>query len=125
MLNNFILIENGKEYQCNKIEEIVRLLLGDDYYNKTEDKKRETMELKATANYAIEKINHNWKDENEFILKDEITYILSLLRLNNLILLEKRDSNILTKTIDKSNIQDEYIIVNKWADSLLKDYIKE
>ena len=60
-----------------------------------------------------------------FIIKDEMTYILSLLMTNNIILLERKDSNIFTKSINKDNLEDNYIVVNAYAKELLSRYIEE
>ena len=60
--------------------------------------------------------------EGKFIIKDEITYILSLLTTGNILLLERIDSNIFTKDIDKLNYNDNYIIVNTFANELPKKY---
>lgn len=62
--------------------------------------------------------------ENKFIIKDEITYVLSLLITNKIILLERIDSNIYTANINKSEMKDNYVIVNKFAKELLKIYLK-
>ena len=60
---------------------------------------------------------------NENISEDITTekdFILSLLiDNNNLILLEKKDSNIFTEKLDKNKFNKNYIIVNKFAKQLL------
>ncbi len=119
MLKNLIVMEEQK-YECDTKEELVKLLLGSDYYDKTEQEKRKTMELKAEINRSVAIMNGEWDEQKDFILKDETTYILSLLRLNKILLLEKKDCNIFTKNIDKSQIKENYIIVNNWADKLLE-----
>lgn len=67
---------------------------------------------------------NNESVDDKFIIIDEMTYILSLLMTNNIILLERVNSNIYTGTIDKSKIKDNYIIVNKFAKELLESYLK-
>lgn len=126
-----IIIENENKIQCDTEEEVVKLLIDDNYYKLSPEEKTEKMEIKAMANcinnkMKIEKeIDINSEDvENKFIIKDEKTYVLSLLITNNIILLERIDSNIYTKTIDKSKMKDNYIIVNKYAKDLLKNYLK-
>ena len=59
------------------------------------------------------------------MIYDEITYILSLVILNRFILLEKKDSDIFTKNLDKSSMSDNYIILNTFAKKLLKEYIEK
>ena len=63
--------------------------------------------------------------ENIFVLYDEITHILSLAKIGKLVILEKTESNIFTKYIDKTNIQDNYVIVNKFVDEILSKYLSE
>ena len=48
-----------------------------------------------------------------------MTYILSLSIINKFMLLENIDSNIFTKELDKSQMDGNYIIVNKFAKELL------
>ena len=132
MLKKIIIIENDKKIQCDSEEEVIRLLIDNNYYKLTEEKKLEKREIKAMANC----INNNMKIvkeididtdniENKFIIKDEMTYILSLLMTNNIMLLERIDSNIYTGKINKSETKDNYIIVNKFAKMLLENYLKE
>ena len=129
MLRNLIIIENGQEYQFDTLEDIVKNLIDENYYNMTKEGKTNAMKMKALANCInnkMEVVQENTGNiENKFIIKDEITYILSLLKTNNIILLENKDSNYLTKDIDKSNMEDNYIIVNTFAKDLLNNYLNE
>ena len=63
-------------------------------------------------------------DENAFVLYDEILYILSMLKFNKIILLERTDANIFGRYINKENIKDNYIIINKFANDIMKKYLK-
>ena len=54
-----------------------------------------------------------------------MTYILSLLTTNNVILLERIDSNVFTQNLDKSKFNNNYVIVNKFAKELLKKYLSK
>ena len=63
-------------------------------------------------------------DKNAFIIYDEITYILSLLKFNKIILLEKTNANILGKYINKENIEENYLILNKFADEIMQKYLE-
>ena len=92
--------------------------------------KKKILEMKAFAHSIPFKVDivTNLEDVNsvdgKFVIYDEVTYILSLLLINNVTLLESTDSNIFTKYLDKSGITDNYIIVNKFAEELLKSYMK-
>ena len=126
MLKKLIIIENGKEVQCDTLEDLVKILIDENYYNMTEKEKIEKMTMKALANTLNNKmkvtqdISKIDNIEEKFIIKDEITYILSLVKTNNVLLLERRDSNILTGSLNKEYLKDNYIIVNTFAKELLR-----
>ena len=125
MLKKIIIIENNNKIQCDSEEEVVRLLIDDNYYELTEEKKLEKREIKAIANcinndMKIVKEIDNDNIENKFIIKDEMTYIFSLLMTNNIMLLERIDSNIYTGRMNKTGLKDNYIIVNKFGKRLLE-----
>lgn len=131
MLKKIIIIENNNQIQCDSEEEAIKILIDNNYYELTEEERLEKRKIKAMANC----INNNMKIvkeididtdnvENKFIIQDEMTYILSLLVTNNIILLERTDSNIYTGRINKSEIKDNYIIVNTFAKRLLENYLK-
>ena len=129
MLKNLIIIEDGQEYQFDTIEDIVKNLIDENYYNMTNEEKTNAMKMKALANCINTKMELTEENtdniDNKFIIKDEITYILSLLKTNSIILLENKDSKYLTGNIDKSNMEDNYIIVNNFATDLLNDYLNK
>ena len=131
MLKKIIIVENGKEIQCNTLEDVVKTLIDENYYNMTPFQKTEKMKMKALSNCinnkkeVVQELPVNAKEsiQDKFIIQDEITYILSLLTTNNILLLERKDSNIFTKDLNKENIKDNYIIVNTFAKELLSKYI--
>ena len=130
MLSKIIIIENDNKVQCDSEEEVIKLLIDKRYYELSEKEKLERREMKAIANCINNSFeiveNVNSKDlENKFVIKDETTYVLSLLIINKIILLERIDSNIYTSSIDKSNMKNNYIIVNKFAKELLKNYLEK
>jgi len=131
-LKDLILIENDRHNQFSSIEELISFILGDNYYNITDKEKRELMELNARAyclntNIKIATLNelNNNNVNNMFIIQDEISYILSLLIINRYTLLEKTTSNIFTSELNKDNIEDNYIIVNRFANELLDKHIRK
>ena len=133
MLKNIIIIEGDKQIQCNSEQELVKKLLCENYYDLSEEDKINMLKLKASANLLgnkfdiVEKqnITKEMDVENKFILLDEKTYILSLLMTNNITILEHVDSNIFVKYLDKSKFSKNYIIVNHFANNILKTYLKE
>ena len=129
MLSKIIIIENDNKVQCDSEEEVIKLLIDKRYYELSEKEKLEKREIKALANCINNKMqiveDADSEDiENKFRIKDEITYVLSLLITNKIILLERIDSNIYTANINKSEMKDNYVIVNKFAKELLKIYLK-
>ena len=49
---------------------------------------------------------------------------MSLLKFNKIILLEKTNANILGKYINKENIEENYLILNKFADEIMQKYLE-
>ena len=47
-----------------------------------------------------------------------------MLKFNKIILLEKTNANIFGKYINKENITDNYIIVNKFANEIIQKYLE-
>ena len=130
MLNNLIAIEKKNDYQCNTINELVKKLIDEKYYELTLEQRKNKMKMLAMANTLNKKMvildicscdNINGK----FIIKDEFTYILSLLICGNIVLLEKKESNVFIKYTNVPESKDNYIIVNKFAKDILKSYLKE
>ena len=129
MLKNLIIIENGEEIQCDDLESLVKILIDKNYYNFSDKEKKEKMKIKALANSLGMKLDiiEDFSDdsiEGKFIIKDEITYILSLLTTNKILLLENKEADIFGKDIDKSKVQNNYIIINSFAKELLDKYSK-
>ena len=128
MLKKLILIENGQEEQYDSLEEIVKELIDENYYEMNDEEKKEKMTMKALANTINNRMeivqNADASNVNgKFIIKDEITYILSLISTNKLMLLERIDANIFAKDLNKENMKDNYIIINKFAKELLERYL--
>ena len=130
MFDKIILIENGQEVQCSNLENVVKILIDENFYNLSNIEKIKKMRMMALANCLnfkreiVDDVNNDDID-GKFIVKDEITYVLSLLTLNNVIMLERKDANLFTKSLPKDNLKGNYIVVNKFARDLLKEYIKK
>ena len=130
MLNNLIAIEKKNDYQCNTINELVKKLIDAKYYELTLEQRKNKMKMLAMANTLNKKMEivDNCSCDNingKFIIKDEFTYILSLLICGNIVLLEKKESNVFIKYTNVPESKDNYIIVNKFAKDILKSYLKE
>ena len=133
MLKKIIIIEDNIEIQCDTQEEVVKALIDENYYNMSNEEKENKMKMKALANCVRNKMkiisNPTQEEikylEEEFIVKDEVSYILSLLKMNNVLLLENKEANIFTKGIKKEKIKENYILVNTFAKALLKKHLLE
>lgn len=126
MLKNLILIENSHKYQYDTLEELIKSMVDENYYQLSEEDKKNKLELKAVANSIQEKLkDKNYDIYKNFVLNDEITYIYSLMILNKIMILENINSNYLTKNMTKTNLEGNYIIVNKFAKELLEKYLKK
>ena len=130
-MENLIVIEGKEKYKYNDIESLIKGFINERYYNMSETEQKNELEKKAIANtiqnnikiYNMGSKAQNY-DKEAFILYDEITYILSMLKFNKIILLEKTNANIFGKYINKENITDNYIIVNKFANEIIQKYLE-
>ena len=114
-MKKIIVIEQENKFQYDSIEELVKELLDENYYNINEEQKYEILKRKA----ALNKINNN----NQINIENEYTYILSLANLNIITVLERKDADIFLKGFDKEKFDGNYIIINKLAKDLLASYI--
>ncbi len=125
-MNKIILFEGEEDYRCDSREEVIKALIDENFYDMSLIERKNQIKQKAMANSIgcnlILSEEYN-KDVNTLIIKDEITYFLSLVRANKLVALEKIDANIFMKEIDKTLFENNYIILNKFADDLLKKYM--
>ena len=130
-MENLIVIEGKEKYQYRDIESLVEKFINENYFYMDEEDRKAELEKRAIMNNPQNKIK-NCKldnkttnfDKNAFIIYDEITYILSLLKFNKIILLEKTNANILGKYINKENIEENYLILNKFADEIMQKYLE-
>lgn len=130
MLDKLIIIKDDKDYQCSTFEEIVKYLINENYYNLTKQEKENIM-LKKAIEKAVDKDlkiiknNNQIKDLNKsFIIIDEMTVILSIIKdQSKIVLLERKDSNIFNKYIKIPNNNDNYAIINTFATQALKNYL--
>lgn len=130
-MENIIVIEGKEKYQYRDIESLVEKFINENYFYMDEADRKVELEKGAIMNNPQNKIKickldnktTNF-DKNAFIIYDEITYILSLLKFNKIILLEKTNANILGKYINKENIEENYLILNKFADEIMQKYLE-
>ena len=129
-MENLIVIEGKEKYQYKDIKSLIENFINKNYFDMSKEERKIELEKKTIANtmqsnIKIVKLEKTEDfDENAFILYDEISYILSMLKFNKIILLERTDANIFGRYINKENIKDNYIIINKFANEIMKKYLK-
>lgn len=138
-----ILTNDGKEYYLESYDELINLIFGEDYNRKNFNEKYITRFEKAhlivteheldLVDTRVGKLTEDGKIEsdkfnfsNSFIIDNDKTFILSLLKVKNMVLLEKKNENIfyiegIIEDLEKSNIIgiNEYVVINKLVDKLL------
>lgn len=131
-MKNLIVIEGKEKYQYDDLQSLVKNFISPNYYEMSKEEKENELEKKTIANTMLEKIKTmkiekeiKEIDENAFILYDENTFILSLAKFNKIVLLERTDANIFSQYIDKQSFEDNYIIINKFANEIMKKYLKD
>lgn len=138
-MKKLILIVGDTSFQYDTPEEVYHEILGkkgEDYRDLSPEEKAIRRRRKAFINVKgneskIALLSETSPDEFEksgdskiFIDSDE-TYLLSLLNMNIVTLLEEKSSNHFTSGIDKSNLDGNYVLVNHFANSLLKQQCKK
>ncbi len=126
-----IVFEEEYKYEFNSIEELVKKIMGEDYYNLNNTQKQNKVKFLTRLNMINNKlptiVYNEYKnnfEENAYIINDEITYILSLLRLNKFSLFEEKDANIFAKYIENATYENNYVLINNYANEIMKKYLK-
>ena len=131
-MEKLIIIEGKEKYKYDNAKDLIKEFIDKNYFDISKEEKKNILEKKSIANtmmdnIKIAKINKfpDDYDDKAFILYNEVSYILSLLKFNKIILLERTDANVFGRYINKKEIEDNYIIVNKFANEILKKYLEE
>lgn len=134
---NYVVVEYEKKYEFDKIEDIIKSILGENYYDLSEEEKYEKLKLKTYINAVAKNIPiiemKNSKQildikEEIYILKDEMTFLLSLAKNKDIVIFEKESNKELAKDIDTTNlrkISEEYIVINDCANQILEKEISK
>ena len=132
---NLILIVDDEKYQYDTKEELLQDLLGDkenNYNDMTEEEKEKRRRLKAFINLkGREKYITNYKQESskkgmfstdeKFLIDNDDMYVMSLLKMNEVILLEEKNAKIFSAKIDKTDIEDNYLVLNYYAKEIVNN----
>lgn len=132
-MENIIIVEEKEKYVFENIEEVVKQFLGKDFYELNEEEKYKRLRMRTAMNSTFRNIPI--KDlkkgekvldikEEQYIVYDEETFLLSLAKNNDIVIYEKENANLFAKNIDKSNLErvaKEYIRINDCANELLEN----
>lgn len=139
-MKNIIIVIGDKKYQFETKEEVMQNLLGDsqnDYNSMSEKEKKERRYYKAYINTRgseesildlqeeIIKGKENTSIEGKFLIDNDEVYVMSLLRISDILLLEDKDADIFAKSIDKTEIKENYIILNSFVNEFIENYRNE
>ena len=131
-----IVVENGEKYEYNGIEDMVKALLGENYYNLPENEKISKLRLKTymnatLRNLPIKDLTNGEKveeiEKRQYIILDEITFLLSLAKNNDIVIYENENSEEFANGMDKERLKriaGNYIRINDCANEILKNKIQ-
>lgn len=141
---NLIVAQGKNIMQINTLEELIDRIFGKSYKNLTEKEKLQERYSKSLFQAMLNNMavvyspkgiikkdktfdkQTPYKLEESFIIDDEITYLLSLCKVNDLRILEKEDSNIFLSDEDIKELDGEqgnYIFINKRVDQIIARYL--
>ena len=118
-MDNIIIVEGNDKYCFKNMEEIVKSFLGDDFYSLSDEEKYKKLKLKTAMNtifknVALKDLKEGDKVENikeeQYIVYDEETFILSLAKNNDIVIYEKENTNIFVE----ENTEDIDILKRKY-----------
>lgn len=135
-MENIVIVESNKKYVFSNKKEVIDQFLGQDYDELNKEKQYEKLKLKIFMNATFRKLPvvdirqgeviEDIKEE-QYILWDEETFLLSLAKNNDIVMYEKENVNMFAKNINKENLErisNEYIRINDCANELLQNKIQ-
>ena len=135
-MKNIVVVEDGRKYEYSDMQEMIREMMGEEYENLAEEEKYKRLKLKTymnagIRNLPIKEILNGEQVENiessQYILLNELTFLLSLAKNNDIVIYEQENSENFVKGIEKNDLERvsyDYIRVNDCADELLKKEIE-
>ena len=132
-MENIIIVEGKEKYCFPNIEEVIKQFLGKNFYNLSEEEKYKKIRMKTVMNSCfrdipVKDLKKGEKVENvteeQYIIYDEETLLLSLTKNNDIVIYEKEEVNLLAKNIDKDKLErvsKKYIRINHCVDELLEN----
>lgn len=141
---NLIVMQGKKTMQIDTLEELIEQVFADGYKDLNEKEKLQqrynnavlqsifnNMDIVYSPKGIIKKDKTYDKEKQyeikkSFIIDDEITYLLSLCKINDLKILEKENSRIFLSDEDMKDLEGEegnYIFINKIVDKIMKRHL--
>ena len=134
---NLIVLGSRLQWQFDTFEELIEQYFGEDYEEKSDEDKLRERYMKmypysllnrkrvcidvATGFAGGEFVEIEEQGiEDKLFIGNEKDFFLSLCMLDELKILERKDSNIFTGNLNKMNMQGNYVLVNAYAEQLLK-----
>jgi|GEM_PF-780501 len=136
-MKNLIVLFKDKKYEINNIEEAINLFFDEEYINLSNEEKVVLRYKKAFGICKLKNIDlvdtkigtlgdngivikRDYDILKSFIIDNEKTYMLSLCKFYDMVILEKKDSNILNNSnITNIDEADNYVVINKFVNELL------
>ena len=133
---NLIVLTKTNNFQLDTLEELVEIYFGKDFKEKTEEEKIQKRYEKiyplavlhkaeillnnsnVVIDGKIKNIESANKEKTVYIDSDR-NFFLSLCKMGEIKIFEKKDANIFGKNINKSQMNGNYIIIDMFLDKIL------
>lgn len=142
-----LIVARGKKImQLKSLEELVDKILGDNYKNLSQKEKLQERYKNALPLSILKDIPIVYSEKGiikkdrtidkekpfeikeSFVIDDETTFILSLCKLNDIRILERKDANIFLAEQEKQSMQEikgNYVFINAKVDDIMKRHLQQ
>ena len=141
-MKNLIYIENEQANQFDSLQELYEFIFGKQYFYSTEKQKfikRYKLAFYITRfhcsnldivhtqigilgeKYKI--INEKFNPQKAFVIDNERTFVMSLCRLSNIMILESKNSNNILSAKEKEIYKGNYVVINEFVKEGLNQFI--
>ena len=136
-MKDIIVVEHGRKSEFDNIQDMVKTFLGENYYDLTEEERYKKLRLRTYMNAGINNLpitditrGQEVEDieKNQYILLNELTFLLSLAKNNDIVIYENDKSDKFTKGIEKQGLErisENYVRVNDCANQILENEISK
>ena len=142
---NLIVAQGKNVFQINTLEELIDRVFGDEYKNLSKKEKLNQRYKDALLHAVFNNMDIVYSPKgivkedktfdtqktfdmnNSFVIDDETTFLLSLCKVDDLRILERKDSSIFISDEDRDELEGQdgnYVIVNKRVDKIMNRYLQ-